>query len=211
MIEKGLQAPNFYLQDQNKQWIELKAFSGTKVCILFFSSVTSLDNQAFIISYAKMIDYFAAFHAHIIAVCDDSIEVLERECKRLHIPFSLLSDPNQQIRKLYEVWNQKITFGKPRWITTRSALLIDENGVIYKTLKRAHIETSAAEILRFLKHDHEKAQWRKLSRRTKERIKREQALHREIMVADSESSFGNDDLLEFIEAFQFSKKNKTER
>lgn len=209
MIEKGLQAPDFHLQDQKNQWIELKAFLGTKVCILFFSSITNLDNQAFIISYAKMADHFSELNVHIIAVCGDSIDILKKESKRLHIPFSLLSDPNQAVRKRYDVWNQKITFGKPHWITSRSSLLINEHGVIYRTYKRAHIEVNVIEVLSFLRRDYEKSEWRKLSRRTKERIKREQAQRQEMMVSDSENGFGNDDLIEFIEAFQITIKKKT--
>lgn len=209
MIEKGLRAPNFHLQDQNHEWIELNAFQGTKVCILFLSSITRLDHQAFIISYAKMIDSFSIFNVRIIAVCEDTCDVLRCESKRLHIPFTLLYDPNQRVRKLYGVWIQKMTFGKPKWITARSSLLIDENGFIYKTFKRAHIDKNVTEVLSFLKRDYERNEWRKLSRRTKERLKKEQMQCFPMMVEDSEF-YVNDDLIEFMEAFQYTTNEKME-
>lgn len=209
MIEKGLRAPDFHLQDQNHQRIELSAFQGTKVCILFLSSITRLDNQAFIISYAKMIDAFSALNVRIIAVCEDSEDILKAESKRLHIPFSLLHDPNQAVRRKYGVWNQKMTFGKPKWITARSSLLIDENGFIYKTFKRAHVEMNVLEVLKLLKRDNERNEWRKLSRRKKERIKREQEQCYHRMVEDS-GFFKNDELIDFIEAFQYTENEKME-
>lgn len=202
MIEKGLQAPNFILSDQHDQRIVLNAYRGTKVCLLFFSTVTSLDNQAFLINYAKMIDYFTILGIKVIAVCENSTEELRTACKQLHIPFSVLADSNYEVRKRYEVWIRKITFGKERWITVRSSLLIDENGIILKTYKRAAVETNATEVLTFVKHYNDKAAWRKLSRRTKERMKKEQLLYRTALVQDSEMSVGNDDLIDFIQSYE---------
>lgn len=207
MIDKGLPAPNFKLRDQNNQRIELAAFQGTKVCLLFFSSIEHLDNQAFLISYAKLIDYFTMSGVKIIAVCENTADELHTACKRLHIPFIVLADVHHEVRKRYDVWHQKITFGKARWITARSSLFIDENGIILKTYKRADIETNAVDALNFIKHYNEKAAWRKLSRRTKERLKREQLHQQEWIVEDSEACFGNDDLIEFIKTYN-AKNNK---
>ncbi len=201
MIDKDLQAPDFYLQDQYEQWIKLSDYRGEKVCILFFSSITSLDNQAFLINYAKRINDFHLFKTDVIAICGDASDELNTICKRLHIPFSILADTDHKVRQCYDVWNQKITFGEIRWITSRSSLLIDETGRVYKTYKRANIETNAADVLEFIQRNNEKAAWRKLSRRAKEKKKREQ-FRQNMIVEDNEQRPGQEDLIYFIEDYQ---------
>ena len=204
MIDKDLQAPDFYLQDQYEQWIKLTDYRGEKVCIIFFSSIASLDNQAFIINYAKLINEFNHFKINVIAICGDTSADLKATCNRLHIPFSILADTDHKIRQHYDVWNQKITFGEIRWITSRSSLLIDETGRIYKTYKRANIETNAADVLGFIQRNNEKAAWRKLSRRAKEKKKREQ-FRQNMIVEDSEQRPGLEDLIFFIEDYEKTK------
>ncbi len=207
MLAKGQEAPNFYLKDQYDEWIELATFRGRKVFLFFFSSVTVLDNQTHMINYAKQIAWFNQLGVSVIGICESEVTELYEVSSSFHIPYLLLSDADCKVRKLYDVWNKKITFGKERWITARTSLLIDENGRIYKTYKRANIDTNATEVLQYLQHQHEKAEWRKLSRRKKERIRREneQKAMCDPMVADSLGNDYDDDLLTFLK--QLSDQN----
>jgi len=207
MLAKGQKAPNFYLKNQYDEWVELASLRGRKVFLFFFSSVDALDNQTHMISYAKQIAWFNQLNVSVIGICESEVTEIYEVSSRYHIPYLLLSDADCKVRKLYDVWNKKITFGTERWITSRTSLLIDEAGWIYKTYKRAHIDTNADEVLQYLQHQHEKAEWRKLSRRKKERIRRENAQKelREQMAEDSLSQDYNDDLISFLK--QLSDQN----
>ena len=175
MIEKGQKAINFSLKNQMNLITELADFHGRTVFFFFFPNVDSLNDQAHMISVAKEHSHFQELQVTVLGICGSSVEQLAQQSKRLYIPYLLLSDADGTVRKAYDVWNRKMTFGTPYWITARTSLLIDEMGIIYKTYRRASIETNAQEVVAFLQHRHEKEEWRKLSRRTKERLRREQA------------------------------------
>jgi len=175
MIGKGQKAPDFCLKNQKGEWTELSMFSGQKVCLFFFSDVDTLNDQLYVINYAKEITRFQDLNVTVIGICGSSVTALAKQSQRLYVPYVLLSDVDGDVRRSYDVWNRKMVFGKERWITSRSALLIREDGIVYRTYKRVNIERHVYEMLAYLQHWQEKEEWRKLSRRTKERIRREQA------------------------------------
>lgn len=174
MIEKGQKAIHFALRNQANQMTTLSDFYGQKIFLFFFPSVDSLNDQVHMISVAKEYEHFERLHVAVLGICGSSVNQLAIQSRRLYIPYLLLSDAEGTVRKAYDVWNQKMTFGTPYWITARTSLLIDETGTVYKTYRRASIDTNAQEVIAFLQHRYEKAEWRKLSRRTKERLRREQ-------------------------------------
>lgn len=166
---------NFRLKNQGNTWTELHELTGHKVFLFFLSDVQTLDNQVHMINYAKEIAWFQRLGVIVIGICGSSVAEIKEQSDRLYLPFILLSDESGEVRKAYDVWNCKITFGTERWITSRTSLIIDEHGMILKTYKRANIERNVYDVLEYLQHLHDKASWRMLSRRTKERIRREQA------------------------------------
>lgn len=162
------------MRNQGNTWTSLHELLGHKVFLFFISDVNTLENQVHMISYAKRIAWFQALGVIVVGICGSSVPELKEQSDRLYLPFILLSDPDGKVRNAYDVWNCKVTFGVPRWITSRTSLVIGEDGIVMKTYKRANIERNAFDVLTYLQHLHDKAQWRTLSRRTKERIRREQ-------------------------------------
>lgn len=178
MIEKNQIAPNFQLKDQGNNLVTLSSFRGHKVFLFFFPEINTLNDQVHVISYAREIAWFQRLGIIVIGISGSSVEELYEQTERLFFPFLLLSDQDAVVRKLYDVWHYKAVFGTKRWITARTGLIIDENGVVLRTWKRINLESHAYEVLDYLQHRHDKEAWRKLSRRTKERIRREEALRK---------------------------------
>lgn len=176
MIEKNQVAPNFQLRDQGNNLVELEKFRGHTVFLFFFPAIDTLDDQVHVITYAKEIAWFQKLGVIVMGISGSSIARHNEESQRLFLPYLLLSDTDASVRQSYDVWNYKAVFGIKRWITARTALLIDKEGKIIKTWKRINIERHVYDVLDYLQHQHDKAEWRKLSRRTKERIRREQSL-----------------------------------
>ncbi len=175
-MEKGQKAINFSLKDQMNMTIRLSDFIGHKVFLFFFSEVNSLNDQVHMINVAKEFTHFQQYHVSVLGVCGSTVEQIIQQSHRLYIPYYLLSDADANVRKAYGVWKQKMTFGKPYWITARTSLLIDETGIVYKVYRRAAVDTNAQEVVAFLQHQYEKDEWRKLPRRTKERLRRQHTI-----------------------------------
>lgn len=176
MIEKNQMAPNFQLRDQGNNLVSLEGLRGHKIFLFFFPGISSLNDQVHVIGYARQIAWFQRLGIIVIGICGSEEKDLYAQSQRLSLPYLLLSDADATVRKQYGVWVEKAVFGKKRWISARTALFIDESGMIVRTWKRINLESHAYEVLDYFQHLHDKAEWRKLSRRKKERIRREQAL-----------------------------------
>ncbi len=181
MIAKGSTAADFCLMDQSGQRVCLSFFKGMKVCLFFLPDIQALENQLIVIGFAREYARFQQLGIHVIGICGEDVDTYFIREHGVLVPFPLLSDRNQVARKQYDVWKQKIVFGQARWLTVRSALCIDEKGIVCHTFKRLNIDHGVQDILAFLQHRHDKEEWRKLSRRTKERIRREQAKKHDVI------------------------------
>ena len=63
---------------------------------------------------------------------------------------ALLSDPELQAIKAYDVWQEKKNYGKVSMGVVRTTYVIDEQGVIEKVMPKVKPDTNAAEILAYL-------------------------------------------------------------
>ena len=66
------------------------------------------------------------------------------------LPFILLSDPELEAIKAYDVWQEKKMYGKVSMGVVRSSYLIDENGFIELALPKVKPDTNSKEILQFI-------------------------------------------------------------
>ena len=66
------------------------------------------------------------------------------------LPFVLLSDPELQAIKAFDVWQEKKLYGKVSMGVVRATYVIDENGMIEKVMPKVKPDTNAAEILAYL-------------------------------------------------------------
>ena len=66
------------------------------------------------------------------------------------LPFILLSDPDLEAIKAYDVWQEKKLYGKVSMGVVRTTYLIDENGMIEKVYNKVKTDKNAGEILEYL-------------------------------------------------------------
>ncbi|MEE3458392.1 MAG: redoxin domain-containing protein, partial [Candidatus Faecousia sp.] len=67
------------------------------------------------------------------------------------LPFTLLSDPELNIIRAYDVWKEKMSFGKPSMGVVRTTYLIDENGMIVKAFDKVRAGDNPGQMLEVLK------------------------------------------------------------
>ena len=125
-IKIGDKAPNFALFSQTGEAVELNDFLGNKPVVLFFYPK---DNTAVCTKEAcHFRDNFDEFRslkgAEIIGISSDSIESHKSFADKNNLPFMLLSDPDDDVRKEYGVPK---TLGI---IPGRVTYVIDKEGLI---------------------------------------------------------------------------------
>ncbi|MGN0773633.1 MAG: thioredoxin-dependent thiol peroxidase [Candidatus Ventricola sp.] len=150
MLEQGVKAPDFTLTNQEGQAVSLSDFLGKKVVLYFYprDNTPGCTRQAcaFAGSYAA----FKAQEVVVIGVSKDSAASHAKFAAKYELPFILLSDPELEAIKAYDVWQEKKNYGKVSMGVVRTTFVIDEQGVIEKVMPRVKPDTNAAEILAYL-------------------------------------------------------------
>ena len=150
MLKVGQIAPEFTLNDQFGNQISLSSFKGKKVVIYFYPKdhTPGCTRQA-----CAFRDAFTGFKEKdivVIGISKDSIDSHRKFVDDYELPFILLSDPDLEVIKAYEVWVEKTNFGKKSFGVSRSTYVLDEEGRIIKVFKKANPDTNAEEILNLL-------------------------------------------------------------
>lgn len=121
----GDQAPDFSLRSQNGDVLNLKDLLGKKEIVLYFypkdnTPGCTTEAGAFRDSY----EAFKGMGAEVIGVSSDSVESHRDFASKCDLPFTILSDENGKVRKLYGVPS---TLGL---LPGRVTYVIDTNGVV---------------------------------------------------------------------------------
>ena len=147
MLEVGMKAPEFTLQDQDGREVSLADFLGKKVVLYFYpkDSTPGCTRQA--CAFAGSLSEIKAQGAVVLGVSKDSVASHRKFADKYGLPFTLLSDPQLEAIQAYGVWQEKKLYGKVSMGVVRTTYLIDEEGVIRKAMPKVKPDTNAAEIL----------------------------------------------------------------
>jgi peroxiredoxin Q/BCP len=146
-INVGEKAPDFTLPSQNAENVTLSSFFNMKNVVLYFypedeSPGCTREACTFRDSYA----YFKDVGAEVIGVNAGSIESHRSFATHHNLPFLLLSDRGNEVRKLYGV---RSTLGL---IPGRATYIIDKQGIIRHIFSsQLQPEKHVEEALRILK------------------------------------------------------------
>ena len=132
MLEVGTKAPAFSLSDQNGEVHTLEEYAGKKVILYFYpkDNTSGCTKQA--CGFGELYPQFLEKDAVVIGVSKDSVASHKRFEEKNNLPFTLLSDPELEAIRAYDVWKEKKTCGKVSMGVVRTTYLIDEEGVIIK-------------------------------------------------------------------------------
>ena len=150
MLETGMKAPDFCLNDGEGREVRLSDFLGRKVVLYFYpkDSTPGCTRQA--CAFAGAYAAFKQKDVAVIGVSKDSVASHKKFAEKYGLPFILLSDPERQAIEVYGVWQEKKNYGKTMMGVVRTTFIIDENGVIEKVMEKVKPDTNAQEILAYL-------------------------------------------------------------
>ena len=150
MLEIGMKAPDFTLSDQNGNAVSLSDFAGKKVILYFYPKDNTPGCTRQACAFAESYAAFKEMDVTVIGVSKDSVASHVKFAAKYDLPFILLSDPELQAIKAYDVWQEKKLYGKVSMGVVRTTYIIDENGMIEKVMPKVKPDTNAAEILAYL-------------------------------------------------------------
>ena len=151
MLTVGTKAPLFTLPDKDGNAVSLSDFAGKKVVLYFYPKDNTPGCTRQACAFAAAFEEFKTIDAVVIGVSRDSVASHQKFAEKYELPFILLSDPELEVIKAYDVWQEKKMYGKVSFGVVRSTYVIDESGVIEKVMPKVKPDTNAAEILEYLR------------------------------------------------------------
>ena len=149
MLKPGTKAPDFSLPDQNGREHSLADYQNQKIILYFYSKDMTSGCSKQACGFAELYPQFQEKGAVIIGVSKDSVASHKKFEEKYGLPFVLLSDPELQAIQAYDVWQQKMNYGKPTMGVVRTTYLI-ENGVITKAFGKVKAAENPAQMLEIL-------------------------------------------------------------
>lgn len=147
MLEKGMKAPDFALQDQHGKTVTLSDFRGTKVVLYFYPKDNTPGCTRQACAFAGLYREFEKKGVKVVGVSKDSVSSHVKFAEKYGLPFTLLSDPELEAIQAYGVWQEKKLYGKVSMGVVRTTFIIDENGIIEKVMPKVKPDTNASAIL----------------------------------------------------------------
>ena len=154
MLEVGMKAPEFCLEDQNGAQVKLSDFAGKKVVLYFYPKDNTPGCTRQACAFAGSFAAFKELDAVVIGVSKDSAASHAKFAAKYELPFVLVSDPQLEAIQAYGVWQEKKLYGKVSMGVVRTTFVIDEQGNIEKVMPKVKPDTNAAEILEYLQKNH---------------------------------------------------------
>lgn len=149
MLSIGTKAPDFTLPDQNGELRSLGDFAGKKIVLYFYSKDNTSGCTKQACGFGELYPQFTEKGAVVIGISKDSVESHKKFGEKYSLPFVLLSDPELKAITAYDVWKEKMNYGKPVMGVVRTTYLI-EDGVITKAFGKVKAAENPAQMLQAL-------------------------------------------------------------
>ncbi|MBQ9059279.1 MAG: thioredoxin-dependent thiol peroxidase [Atopobiaceae bacterium] len=150
MLEVGSTAPDFTLLDQNGDAHSLSDYRGHKVILYFYPRDMTPGCTKQACGFAELYPQFQDKDAIVLGVSRDSVASHKKFEEKYQLPFVLLSDPEREVIEAYDVWKEKMNYGKVSMGVVRTTYLIDENGVIQMALDKVKAAENPTQMLEVL-------------------------------------------------------------
>lgn len=143
----GNKAPDFCGNDQDGNKICLSDYKGKKLVLYFYPKDNTTGCTAEACSLRDSYQALQAKGYSILGVSPDTEKSHTNFIKKHNLPFPLIADTDKAIAKAYEVWGEKVMYGKSYMGILRTTFKIDENGIIEDVITNVKTKTHGEQLL----------------------------------------------------------------
>lgn len=133
-LSQGEVAPKFSLADQDGKDFNFGSILEKPTILYFFPAAGSPGCTKEAADFQDHIEEFNKAGYQIIGISPDPVDRLKEFQEAHELTFSLLSDPDMRVHKLYGAYGEKSIYGRIYKGVLRSTMLIDKSGKILEAL-----------------------------------------------------------------------------
>ncbi len=144
-------APDFKGVDENGKDVSLSDFKGKNVILFFYpkDNTPGCTNEA--CNLRDNYDMWIKKGYDIIGVSPDSQQSHQKFISKHNLPFTLISDPDKVIIKLFGTWGPKKLYGREYEGLLRTTFVINEDGIISHIFEKVKTKDHTNQILETIK------------------------------------------------------------
>jgi peroxiredoxin Q/BCP len=143
----GKKAPAFTAAGTGKSKVSSEDLSGTAFVLYFYpkddTPGCTLEGQDFRDRHGE----FRRLKTKVLGVSRDSLASHEKFQQKYSFPFDLISDPDENLCRQYDVIREKNMYGKKVLGVERSTFLIDARGVLRNEWRKVKVKGHVDEVL----------------------------------------------------------------
>jgi len=147
-LEIGDKAPDFTLPTDGNGKVSLKALKGKPVILYFYPKDDTSGCTKEACGFRDALPNFSKTGATVIGLSKDGVASHDKFKKKYKLPFTLASDEDTAVAKLYGVWVEKSMYGREYMGMDRSTFLIDGKGVIRGLWRKVKVPGHVEEVLK---------------------------------------------------------------
>jgi len=145
-IKAGEAVPKFRLMNQHGEMISIEKFIGRPFVIYFYPKDDTPGCTVEACAFRDAFEDFRHLGASVVGISGDSPEAHQKFAKKYGLPFTLLSDPKNEVRRLFGV--PKSLFGL---LPGRVTYIVDEKGQVKHIFEgqfkaRQHVKEAIASL-----------------------------------------------------------------
>lgn len=146
-VTLGHPVPDFTAQATSNTTVKLAELAGQKFILFFYprdnTPGCTSEGQAFRDLYQQ----FADADTLVFGVSKDSLKSHENFKDKHEFPFELISDPEEELCKLFDVIKLKSMYGNEYMGIERSTFLVDGNGILQHEWRKVRIKNHVEDVL----------------------------------------------------------------
>lgn len=145
-MKAGQKAPAFRLQDDAGEWVTLAGLKGTRVVLFFYPKDDTTGCTVEACEFRDLLPRFSADGVAVFGISPDPVRSHARFRAKYALPYPLLSDPDHATCGAYDVWHEKLFWGRRYMGVVRSTFVIGPDGKLEHEWRGVAHEGHAAEV-----------------------------------------------------------------
>lgn len=141
----------FTAKATSEQTVTLSELRGKNVVIYFYPKDSTPGCTTEGQNFRDLIEEFTAQDTVIFGVSRDGMRAHENFKAKQAFPFELISDPDEELCKQFDVIKLKKNYGREYMGVDRSTFLIDKEGVLRKEWRSVKVKGHVDEVLEAVK------------------------------------------------------------